>query len=105
MPTQAGDGPGWSDEAAGQNPGPAHDRQAVLARTSPVEARTMNTLIESVRRRFPDAVSASHTWRRDATVVLRRRFLVEVARFLKEDPALLMNYLMDLTAVDYSTFG
>jgi NADH-quinone oxidoreductase subunit C len=67
----------------------------------------MNTasLIESVRDRFPDAVSASHTYRGDATVVLRRSFLLEVARFLKEDPALQMNYLMDLTAVDYSTFG
>ena len=65
----------------------------------------MNTLIESVRRRFPHAVSASHTYRGDATVVLRRTFLLEVVRFLKEDPALQMNYLMDLTAVDYSTFG
>ncbi len=67
----------------------------------------MNTasLIESVRDRFPDAVSASHTYRGDATVVLRRKFLLEVARFLKQDPALQMNYLMDATAVDYSTFG
>ena len=67
----------------------------------------MNTasLIESVTDRFPDAVTASHTYRGDATVVLGRKFLLEVARFLKEDPALQMNYLMDMTAVDYSTFG
>ena len=62
-------------------------------------------LIESVSERFPDAVSASHTYRGDETVVLRREFLLEVARFLKEDPALQMNFLMDLTAVDYSMFG
>src|SRR5216110_2768512 len=67
----------------------------------------MNTasLIGSVSDRFPDAVSASHTYRGDATVVLRRKFLLEVARFLKQDPTLQMNYLMDVTAVDYSTFG
>ncbi len=67
----------------------------------------MNTpsLIESVSSRFPDAVSASHSYRGDETVVLRREFLLEVARFLKEDPALQMNFLMDLTAADYSTFG
>ncbi len=67
----------------------------------------MNTssLIELVTERFPEAVSASHTYRGDETVVLRREFLLEVARFLKEDPALQMNFLMDLTAVDYSTFG
>ena len=62
-------------------------------------------LIERVRDRFPDAVSASHTYRGDATVVLRRKSLLEVAGFLKEDPGLRMNFLMDLTAVDYSTFG
>ena len=64
-----------------------------------------SSLIESVTNHFPDAVSASHTFRGDATVVLRRKHLLEVARFLKEDHALQMNYLMDVTAVDYSTFG
>ena len=67
----------------------------------------MNTasLIESVTNHFPDAAPASHTYRGDATVVLRRKFLLDVARFLKEDPALRMNVLIDITAVDYSTFG
>jgi NADH-quinone oxidoreductase subunit C len=64
-----------------------------------------SSLIELVTARFPEAVSASHTYRGDETVVLRREFLFEVARFLKEDAALDMNFLMDLTAVDYSTFG
>ncbi len=62
-------------------------------------------LIESVTDRFPAAVSASHAYRGDATVVLHPESLVVVARFLKEDPALQMNFLMDLCAVDYSTFG
>ncbi len=67
----------------------------------------MNTssLIASVTDRDPYAVSASHTYRGDATVVLQRESLLKVARFLKEDPALQMNFLMDLTAVDYSAFG
>ena len=66
----------------------------------------MNTssLISSVTDRFPEAVSASHTYRGDATLVLRSEFLLEVARFLKQDPAFEMNFLMDLTAVDYSAF-
>ncbi len=63
------------------------------------------SLIESVRERFPGAVSTSHAYRGDETVVLRPEFLLEVARFLKEDPSLRMNFLMDLTALDYSTFG
>jgi NADH-quinone oxidoreductase subunit C len=64
-----------------------------------------SSLVGSVRDHFPEAVMASHIYRGDATVVLRRKFLVGVAQFLKEDPALRMNYLIDVTAVDYSTFG
>lgn len=63
------------------------------------------TLVELVGDRFGDAVSASHAYRGDETVVLRRAYLFEVARFLKDDRALQMSFLMDLTAVDYSTFG
>ncbi len=67
----------------------------------------MNTasLIESVKNQFPDAVRGSHIYRGDATLVLRPECLVEVARFLKEDPAFRMNFLVDVTAVDYLTFG
>lgn len=62
-------------------------------------------LIDIIRNRFPDAVAAAHDYRGDATAVLRAASLLDVAGFLKDDPALLMNYLMDLTAVDYSAFG
>ena len=63
------------------------------------------SLIQAVKDRFPEAVTASHSYRGDATVLLRREFLLEVARTLKEDPAFQMNFLMDLTAVDFSAFG
>ncbi len=62
-------------------------------------------LIQAVRDRFPEAVKASHAYRGDATVLLGREFLLDVARTLKEDPAFQMNFLMDLTAVDFSVFG
>ena len=62
-------------------------------------------LIASITDRFPDAVSTSHCYRGDATLILRPESLLEVARFLRDDPGVQMNYLIDLTAVDYSTFG
>ena len=66
----------------------------------------MNTsLIQTVTDQFPDAVLSSHSFRGDQTVVLRRDFLLEIAGFLKEDQALQMNLLVDVTAVDYSAFG
>jgi len=63
-----------------------------------------SSLIQAVSDRFPAAVKASHSYRGDATVLISREFLLEVARILKEDPAFQMNFLMDLTAVDFSAF-
>jgi NADH-quinone oxidoreductase subunit C len=62
-------------------------------------------LLEAVMVRFSDAASAFHTHRGDATLILRRELLFEVARFLRDDPAFCMNFLIDITAVDYSAFG
>jgi NADH-quinone oxidoreductase subunit C len=64
-----------------------------------------SSLVQAVTDSFPAAVKASHCFRGDATVVLDRRSLLGVARILKEDPAFQMNFLMDVTAVDYSEFG
>ena len=66
---------------------------------------TTAALIQAVGDRFPDAVSASHAYRGDATVVIGREFLLDLAGTLKDDPAFQMNFLMDLTAVDFLTFG
>ena len=62
-------------------------------------------LTGAVAQRFPGAVLASHTYRGDATVMVRPESLVEIARVLKDDSAFQMNFLMDVTAVDYSTTG
>ena len=62
-------------------------------------------LIEAVTGRFPKAVKNSHLYRNDATVIIGRESLLEVARTLKEDPVFQMSFLIDLTAVDFSTFG
>lgn len=38
-------------------------------------------------------------------MTIRREHLLEIARTLKDDPAFQMNFLIDLTAVDFLTFG
>jgi NADH-quinone oxidoreductase subunit C len=60
---------------------------------------------ELLRSRFPEAVLQIHSYRGDHTATVRPQNLLEIARFLKEDPALQMNFLMDLGAVDYLSFG
>ncbi len=59
-------------------------------------------LIQAVKDRFP---AAYHSYRGDATVILDRKFLLKAARTLKDDPVFRMNFLVDITAVDFLTFG
>jgi NADH-quinone oxidoreductase subunit C len=66
---------------------------------------TPASLIQAVEERFPEAVRGRHTYRGDATVILSRERLLDVARTLKEDAAFQMSFLMDVTAIDFSTFG
>ena len=63
------------------------------------------SLIAAVLERFPEGVKGSHAFRGDATVILSGERLLDVARVLKEDPAFQMQFLMDLTAVDFCAFG
>jgi NADH-quinone oxidoreductase subunit C len=51
--------------------------------------------------RFGAAILHVHSHRGDDTVVVARERIVEVSRFLRDDPALDYCMLVDLTAVDY----
>ena len=62
-------------------------------------------LIEAIETRLPYAVRSRHAYRGDATVVVHRDVLLDVARTLKEDTAFQMNLLVDVTAVDFSCFA
>ncbi len=59
---------------------------------------------EILKNRFPKIVIATHQYRGDDTVILKKEGLFEMARALKEDPELDFNFLMDLTCVDYLKF-
>jgi NADH-quinone oxidoreductase subunit C len=50
---------------------------------------------------FPDAVLEALLPQGDATAVIRLECLAKVADFLKKDPRLQFNILVDITAVDY----
>jgi len=63
------------------------------------------SLFDPIARRFSGAVIATHSYRGDATLTLWPEHLLEVAEFVREDRGFQMNFLIDLTAVDYLTFG
>lgn len=57
--------------------------------------------LRKVREKFPDDVVDTHSLLGQDTVILVRDRIADLARFLKEDPELRYDYLMDVTAVDY----
>jgi len=58
-----------------------------------------------VNERFPQWVMATHAYRGDDTVLLKRDGLREVCQFLRDDPHAACTMLMDLSCVDYLDFG
>tara|TARA_B100000686_G_scaffold347074_1_gene434996 strand:- start:2407 stop:2889 length:483 start_codon:yes stop_codon:yes gene_type:complete len=58
-------------------------------------------VIEIVKGEFSSEVLESHDFRSDQTLTVKRDRMLDLFEFLRDDPRLLMNFLMDVTAVDY----
>lgn len=58
-------------------------------------------ILSALQSRFPDAVVESHTYRGDATAKILPGRLLEVGRFLRDEPSLAFDLLLDVTCVDY----
>jgi NADH-quinone oxidoreductase subunit C len=57
--------------------------------------------LQLLRENFPDAVLETLLPQGDATAVIRSEVLTKIIDFLKNDPRLQFNILIDITAVDY----
>lgn len=60
-----------------------------------------STVLSKVGERFADSVIGTHSKLGQDTVIVARSALLELAAFLKEEPDLQFNCLMDVTAVDH----
>lgn len=58
-------------------------------------------MIAFVKKEFKDEVIDTHSRLGNDTVIVRRDRIAEIAHALKTDPKCQMNFLRDLTAVDY----
>lgn len=56
---------------------------------------------ENLREKFPDAVLATAEYRGQASVTLSGDSILEVCKYLHNEPDMNFKYLRDLTAVDY----
>ncbi len=61
--------------------------------------RTSN--LPYLREKLGERILESHDFRGDETIVIAREELREIVRFLKEDPKLDFDFLIDITAADY----
>ncbi len=59
------------------------------------------SIIDKIKSAFSDSALESHTFRGDQTVTVKKECVVELLKFLRDDPDLAFNFLMDITAVDY----
>jgi NADH-quinone oxidoreductase subunit C len=60
-----------------------------------------NVTLDKLSKQFPRSVIETHTYRGDATAIVRREDILAICKFLRDDPELAYNFMMDLTAVDY----
>ena len=58
-------------------------------------------ILQRLQNRFGPAVLETHERLGDATALLERGWLFETLQFCRDEPALLFDVLMDLTAADY----
>ncbi len=61
----------------------------------------IESLVEKIKDKFPQAIEEVVLFRDEYTIRVKREHLLEVFRFLKEEPEYGFNFLSDLCGVDY----
>lgn len=59
-------------------------------------------LIDNLKQRFEDGIVATSRYKDEVTHLVSKSALLSICEFLKTDPALQMNYLVDVIGVDYA---
>ncbi|RPI03812.1 MAG: NADH-quinone oxidoreductase subunit C [Ignavibacteriae bacterium] len=62
-----------------------------------------NKVLERLKTKFAGAITDAVEFRSELTVIVPRERIVEVCRFLKEDPDLCFDLLADLCGIDMAT--
>ena len=57
--------------------------------------------IDRINSKYKGVILDSHDFRGDQTITVQKNILIELFKFLRDDPELDFKFLMDLTAVDY----
>ena len=57
--------------------------------------------VQAVKGELPEAVADVKRFRDEITLIIKPEHLVETARYLRDTPGLIYNFLSDISAVDY----
>ena len=57
--------------------------------------------LKKLTENFPDSIISTHSKHGDDTALVKKENIVEICKFLRDDPALKFDMLVDLTCVDY----
>ena len=57
--------------------------------------------IDRINSKYKGVILDSHNFRGDQTITVQKNVLIDLFKFLRDDPELDFKFLMDLTAVDY----
>jgi NADH/F420H2 dehydrogenase subunit C len=71
---------------------------------SATESDTKLQPVEALQARFPEAVVSTAHFRGDDSVVVRKEDLRALMTYLRDEPGLAFNFLMDVGGVDYLTY-
>lgn len=61
----------------------------------------LEELVGKLKETFPQAIEETAVYRDEHTIRVKRSHLLEVARFLRDDPSCSFDFLSDLCGVDY----
>ncbi len=62
-------------------------------------------IAKMIEEKVPGEVTGTVTFAGQVGVMVKKERIQDICRFLHDDPALKMDHLADLTAVDYSTYA
>lgn len=65
------------------------------------ETTQQSPTLAAIQKVFGSDVVSVHSFRGDDTAVVKREKIFDVLKFLRDDPAMSFNFMMDVTAVDY----
>jgi NADH-quinone oxidoreductase subunit C len=57
--------------------------------------------VRKIEEQFPDAVLGVNTFRGDTRILVRREFIVDICRLMRDDPDLQFNFFGECLGVDY----